>query len=104
MEYIQYIIIIVLLLVIALAITKASKKDVKIEVNKLVEYLGGKNNIINYDVNNSRFVVKLKDISLVDKESITKMGAHGMLELDDQLKIVFGKDAKKLKKHIDELK
>ena len=104
MEYLQYIIIIALLIIIALAITKASKKDIKIEVNKLVEYLGGKNNIINYDVNKSRFVVTLKDISLVNKENIQKMGAQGMVEIDNQLKIILGKDAETLKKHIDDLK
>ena len=47
MEILEYIIIIVLLLIIALAISKATSKDAKIKVNKLVEYLGGKDNILN---------------------------------------------------------
>ena len=57
----QYIIIIVVLLIVALAITKSKKKDFKIEANRLVEYLGGKGNIINYEVLKSRFVVTLKN-------------------------------------------
>lgn len=104
MEYIQYIIIIVLLLIIAIAITRASRKDAKIEVNKLVDYLGGKSNIINYEANKSRFMVTLQDISLVNKEGIQKMGAQGMVEIDNQLKIILGNQAEVLKKHIDELK
>lgn len=104
MEYVQYIIIIFMLLLIALAITKATKKDAKIEVNKLVDYLGGKNNIISYEVNKSRFMVTLNDISLVNKEGIQKMGAQGMVEIDNQLKIILGDQAESLKKYIDDLK
>ena len=105
MEYIwQYLIIIVVLLVIAFAIVRSKHKDFKIEANKLVEYLGGKNNIINYEVNKSRFVVTLKDTEIVNKDAIQKMGAQGVVEIENQLKIIFGNDAKNLKKYIDELK
>jgi phosphotransferase system IIB component len=103
-SYIQYIIIIALLVIIAIAITRASRKDAKIEVNKLVDFLGGKNNIISYEANKSRFMVTLKDISLVNKEGIQKMGAQGMVEIDNQLKIILGNKAEVLKKHIDDLK
>ena len=104
MEFVQYIIIIVLAILIALAVSKAISKDAKIEVNKLVEYLGGKDNIVNYEVNKSRFVVTLKDITKVNKDSIQKMGAQGMVEIDNQLKIILGNDAQALKKQIDALK
>ena len=100
----QYIIIIVVLLVIAFAILKAKNKDFKLEANKLIEYLGGTANIISYEVNNSRFVVNLHNIDLVNKEAIQKMGAQGIVEIDNQLKIIFGDDAKQLKKNIDDLK
>ena len=49
-------------------------------------------------------MVELKDISLVKKDSIQKMGAQGMVEIDNQLKIILGKNSQVLKKHIDELK
>lgn len=100
----QYIIIIVVLFVIALAITKSKKKDFKIEANKLVEYLGGKDNIINYEVLKSRFVVTLKNTDIVNKEGIQKIGAQGIVEIDNQLKIILGEEARQLKKYIDELK
>ena len=101
---IQYIIIIIVLVIIAVAITKSKKKDFKIEINKLVHYLGGKNNIINYEVNKSRFIVNVKDANLVNKDGIQKMGAQGIVEIDNQLKIILGENATQLKKHIDDLK
>lgn len=104
MEIIQYIVICLVLFVIALAIARSKKKDFKIEVNKLVDYLGGKDNIISYEANRSRFMVTLKDISIVNKEGIQKLGAQGMVEIDNQLKIILGSNAEQLKKQIDDLK
>ncbi len=51
----------------------------------------------------SRFKVILKDITLVDKDAIERLGAKGIVEIDNQLKIIFGKDAKQLKRYIDEI-
>lgn len=104
MEYIQYIIIIFIAVIIALAIIKSKKKDFKMDINKLVEYLGGKNNIIDYEFSKSRFIVTLNDVEKVNKEGIQKMGAQGIVEIDNQLKIIIGEEAKQLKKYIDELK
>ncbi len=104
MEYIQYLIIAFVLLIIAIAIVKSKKKDFQFEVNKLVTYLGGKDNIINYEVNKSRFIVTLKEVGIVNKEAIQKLGAQGIVEIDNQLKIILGDGAYQLKKHIDDLK
>ena len=49
-------------------------------------------------------MVNLHNIDLVNKEAIQKMGAQGIVEIDNQLKIILGNDAKTLKKHIDALK
>lgn len=103
-QIVQYVIIVVVLIIVAISIIKSKKKDFKIEINKLVSYLGGKENIIDYEANKSRFVVTLKDVSLVNKEGIQKMGARGIVEIDNQLKIVLSENANQLKKHIDELK
>ena len=100
----EYIIIIIVLVIILLAILKATKKDAKLDFNKLVELLGGKDNIIDTETNLSRFKVTLKDVSKANKEGIQKLGAKGIVEIDNQLKIIFGEDAKQLKKNIDDLK
>lgn len=100
----QYIIIAIILFIIALAIIKSKEKDFKLEANKLVEYLGGKDNILGYEVNKSRFIVNLNDTSKVNKEGIQKIGAQGIVEIDNQLKIILGENADKIKKYIDDLK
>ena len=82
----EYIIIVAVLLIILLAVLKANKKDAGLDMNKLVEYLGG------------------RDISLANKEGIQKLGAKGIVEIDNQLKIILGNESKQLKKYIDELK
>ena len=104
MKIVEYIIIGVVLLIILLAILKATKKDAGLDFNKLVELLGGKDNIIDTESNISRFKVTLKDISKANKEKIQKLGAKGIVEIDNQLKIILGPDSKQLKKYIDEIK
>lgn len=104
MQTYQYIIVFAVLLVIYFAIRKSNKKDLKLEFNKLVEYLGGKDNIVDTEIELSRFKVTLKDITKANKEGIMKLGAKGVVEIDDQLKIIFGNEAKQLKKFINELK
>ena len=104
MQTYQYIIVFAVLLVIYFAIRKSNKKDLKLEFNKLVECLGGKDNIVDTEIELSRFKVTLKGITKANKEGIMKLGAKGVVEIDDQLKIIFGSEAKQLRKFINELK
>lgn len=99
----KYIIIIVVMIIIALVVLKSIKPDFKYEANKLVEYLGGIKNIKAMEVSVSRFKVTLKDPSKVDKKGIQKLGARGIVEIDDTVKIIFQEDAKKLKRYIEDL-
>ena len=101
--WLQYLIIFAILLLISLIAVKLSKKDFNIQANRLITYLGGKDNIINAECNLSRFKVILKDVSIVDKDGIQKLGAKGIVEIDNQLKIIFGRDAKQLKKYIKDI-
>ena len=103
MDY-KYIIIGAVLLIVLIAILKSMRKDAHLEVNKLVDYLGGMDNIIDKQVNLSRFIVTLRDIKLANKEEIQKLGAKGIVEIDNQLKIILGPNSKQLKKYIDELR
>ena len=104
MEWYQYVIVIAILVIIAFAIMKSNKKDVNLDLNKLVDLLGGKDNILETELEMSRFKVTLKDITKANKEGIIKLGAQGVVEIDDQLKIIFSNNAKQLKKYIDDLK
>ena len=104
MNYVEYIVIGVVLIITLLAIMKATKKDAGLDFNRLVELLGGKDNIISTETNMSRFKVTLKDVSKANKEGIQKLGAKGIVEIDNQLKIILGSESKQLKKYIDEIK
>jgi len=99
----QYAIILGIIFLIAGVVVKLTRKDFSIEANKLITYLGGKDNIINAECNMSRFKVILKDMSIVNKDAIQKLGAKGIVEIDNQLKIIFGKDAHQLKRYIDDI-
>lgn len=103
MGWVRYLIIAVVLIIILIAVIKGGRRDFKIEANKLVELLGGKKNIINIEASMSRFKATLKDISLANKDGIMKLGAKGIVEIDNQLKIVFDENASKLKKCIEDL-
>ena len=100
----EYIIIVVIFIILLLAVIKLNKKDVALNMNKLVELLGGKDNIVDTKTNLSRFIVTLRDISLVDKDAIIALGAKGIVEVDNQLKIVLGPNSAQLKKYIDEIR
>ena len=104
MEWFHYVIILVVLLIISLIVIKLSKKDFSSEVNKLIKYLGGKDNILDSEVNMSRFKVTLKDVTKVDKDGIQKLGAKGIVEIDNKLKIFLGSNSKQLKRYIDDIK
>ncbi len=104
MVYYQYLIIIAVLIIISLIVIKIKRKDFKVEINKLIQYLGGKDNIIDSQINLSRLKVTLKDMTIVNKEGIQKLGAKGIVEIDNQLKIILGPNSKQLKKYMAELK
>ncbi len=101
---IEYIIILVVCILIAIAIVRSKKKDFKLEANKLIMLLGGKNNVIDYEVNKSRFIVTLKDVTKANKEGIQRMGAQGIVEIDNQLKIILGPNARQIVKSINDLR
>ena len=103
MGWIKYVIIGVVLLIILLAILKSMHKVAHLKVNKLVEYLGGIDNIVDKQLNLSRFVVTLRDVSKANKEEIQKLGAKGIVEIDNQLKIILGSNSRQLKKYIDDI-
>lgn len=102
--YWYYIVIAFILFIISLVIIKIKRKDFHLEINKLIQYLGGYDNIIDSQINLSRLKVTLKDTSIVNKEGIQKLGAKGIVEIDNELKIILGPNSKQLKKYMADLK
>ncbi|MBR2138730.1 MAG: PTS transporter subunit EIIB [Bacilli bacterium] len=104
MDYGYYLIILAILILVSLIVIKMNRKDFHIEINKLIQYLGGKENIEDVQINLSRLKVTVKDVSIVNKEGIQKLGAKGIVEIDNQLKIILGPNSKQLKKYMSDLK
>ncbi len=102
--YYQYIIIFAILVLISIIVIKINKKDFSIRINRLIQALGGKDNIIKTEINMSRLKVLVKDTSVVDKDTIQKLGAKGIVEIDNQLKIILGPNSKQLKRYMKDLK
>ena len=100
----KYIIIGIVFIIILFAVLKSMRKDAHLQINKLVDYLGGRDNIVSCDYSLSRFIVTLSDVEKANKEAIQKLGAKGIVEIDNQLKIIFGPDARALKRYISEIK
>ena len=103
-NYWQYVVIILVCLIVSLIVIKMKRKDFHIEINKLIQNLGGKDNIIDTEINLSRLKVRLKDTSIVNKEGIQKLGAKGIVEIDNELKIILGPNSKQIKKYMTDLK
>ena len=100
----EYLIVVAILFIIALIVLKLNSKNFSEEMNKLVTYLGGKDNILDCEMTKSRFKVTLKDINKVNKDGIQKLGAKGIVEIDNQIKIIFDKNSRTLKKYIRDMK
>ncbi len=100
----EYIIIIIILIIMSLIIRKLISRNFVVETNKLVNYLGGKENIVDVQSNMSRLIVTLRDTTKVNKEAIQKLGAKGIVEIDNQIKIILGTDSITLKKYIKNMK
>ena len=100
----KYIIIGIVFIIILFAVLKSMKKDAHLQINKLVDYLGGRDNIVSCDYSLSRFIVTLRDVEKANKEAIQKLGAKGIVEIDNQLKIILGNNSGQLKKYIDDIK
>ena len=96
----EYLIIAAILVVIVLVVLKLNSKNFDEEMNKLVTHLGGKDNIIDCEVTKTRLKVTHKDPEKAEKEAIQNLGAKGIVEIDNQLKIIYDKNSKALKKYI----
>lgn len=102
--YVQYFIIALILIIISFIVIKLNKKDFSVNINKLIQYLGGKENILDSELNMSRLKVTVIDVNKVDKEGIQKLGARGIVEIDNQIKIILGPESKEIKKYFKDLK
>lgn len=67
---------------------------------KILDALGGKNNISNLDACITRLRISVNDIKNVDKGSLKKLGASGVLEIGNNIQAIFGPRSDQLKTQI----
>lgn len=71
---------------------------------KLVENLGGKQNILINENCMTRLRLEVKDMNEVNQQKIKQMGVHGVVEVDKHnLQIIIGSQATIVKKEIDDI-
>lgn len=71
---------------------------------KLVENLGGKQNILINDNCMTRLRLEVKDMNEVNQQKIKQMGVHGVVEVDKHnLQIIIGSQATIVRKEIDDI-
>lgn len=71
---------------------------------KILENIGGKENVITNDHCMTRLRLELKDTDKVNEERIKRTGAHGVIKVDKRsVQIVIGSEATTVKKELDKL-
>jgi PTS system glucose-specific IIC component len=70
--------------------------------NKIIQSLGGKDNIISVDACITRLRMSLHDISLVKKDEITNLGATAVIPVGNNLQAIFGTKSEEIKTEIKE--
>ncbi len=71
---------------------------------KMIENLGGKQNILINDNCMTRLRMEIKDMKAVNHSKIKQMGVHGIVEVDDHnLQIIIGSQAAIVKKEMDDI-
>ncbi len=78
---------------------KSSSENARVQkATKIIEFLGGENNIVDVDACASRLRVTVKDGSVVDKEGIISLGgANGALIRGTNVQIVYGGEQEAIK-------
>ena len=64
-----------------------------VDIQKLLEALGGKDNITAVKSSPSKLTVSLKSHEKIDVETIQALGASGIVEGKDDLSMIFGKQS-----------
>lgn len=68
--------------------------------NKVLQYLGGQENITNLDACITRLRVGLNDIKKVDKAALKGLGAAGVMEVGNNVQVIFGGKSDNIKNDI----
>ena len=72
----------------------------QVDIKKLVDALGGEDNIIESNHCHSKLSVHLKDSTLTNVDVIRELGASGIVEGKDSFSMIFGKVSEAIDKDL----
>lgn len=96
----------ILLIVVLVLVIRSIKKNKFLKQREtsnveLINYLGGRDNIISSKAAGSRLALVLKDYSLIDDEQIKRLGVERIIKMSNKVTLLIGEeDAKKIDKII----
>ncbi|AGP57500.1 glucose PTS transporter subunit EIIB [Streptomyces rapamycinicus] len=73
------------------------------KAEKIVEGLGGIDNIVEVEGCITRLRTEVKDVSLVDEALLKAAGAHGVVKMGTAIQVVIGTDADPVAAEIEDL-
>lgn len=76
-------------------------EEIPIDVDKLIEYLGNKKNIISTTNTISSIKIFVNDLSKIDIDKVKKLGVKGLIKGKDYISFIFGDFSHLLKMEID---
>ncbi|SFG41285.1 PTS system N-acetylglucosamine-specific IIB component, Glc family /PTS system N-acetylglucosamine-specific IIC component, Glc family [Halobacillus alkaliphilus] len=81
---------------------KLSHSNHEYMAKKILQNIGGKENVITNDHCMTRLRLELKDVEKVNEEKIKQTGAHGVVKIDNtNVQIIIGSEATTVKKELD---
>ncbi len=88
---------IVLVLLVIFIVSKNRKSEaLPIDIDQFIKALGQKENIKSIESDNSKVRVFLKDVQLLDHDSLKALGASGIVVTNDKATIILGKISEKI--------
>lgn len=74
------------------------------QAQKIVDALGGFDNITEIEPCITRLRCDLEDVSLVDEAALKAAGAHGVLKVGDSVQVIVGPNADTIAEDIEDLR
>ena len=82
--------------------TSVLPKEVKLSANtsKILEGLGGRENIVAHSLNGSRIVLMLNNYNIVDEKMLNENGVDSLIKMSNKITLVIKRDASKIYKEL----
>ena len=82
--------------------TSVLPKEIKLSANtsKILEGLGGRENIVAHSLNGSRIVLMLNNYNIVDEKMLNENGVDSLIKMSNKITLVIKRDASKIYKEL----